>query len=120
MLFVGLPLISPLLALSPDVASLLPACCRRQALHHCASMMNESQATALAQKHHLKAPMDCCPAYPKAISQSQHQVLSFNPAALYFAEVVSHPAIHQQTEAWARVALDGARQKRGPPATHLA
>ena len=118
-LFVGLPLISPLLALSPDIASLLPACCRRQGAHHCASMMDQSHATALAQKHHLTAPMDCCPSYPKAISQSQHQDLSFNTAALLFAQVVSHPAMHQQTEARARIALDGARQKRGPPATRL-
>lgn len=119
-LFVGLPLISPLFALSPDVESLLPACCRRHGVHHCASMMNQSQATALAQKHHLTAPMDCCPAYPKAISQSQHQVLSFNSSAILFAAVVSHPAMHQQTEARARIALDGARQKRGPPVTRLA
>ena len=118
MLFVGLPLISPLLALSPDVESLLPACCRRQGVHHCASMMDPGQATALAQKHHLTAPMDCCPAYPKAISQSRHQDLSFN-TSIALRAVVSHSAMHQQTEARARIALDGARQKRGPPATRL-
>ena len=110
-LFVGLPLISPLFALSPDVGSLLPACCRRHGAHHCASMMDQSQATALAQKHHLTAPWTAAP--PTQGDQPiQHQVLSFNSSAILFAAVVSHPAMHQQTEAGARIALDGVRRAR--------
>jgi hypothetical protein len=57
--------------------------------------------------------------HPRLLSPAPHHDLSFNAAALLFAEVVSHPAAHAQTEAWARVALDGARQKRGPPAVRL-
>jgi hypothetical protein len=115
--FFGLPLISPLFALGPEGMSTLAACCRRNGAHKCALTME--QATALTQGTHFNPVPDCCPQYPKAISPAPHHYLSFNAAALLFAEVVSHPATHAQTEAWARIALDGARQKRGPPAVRL-
>jgi hypothetical protein len=116
-LFFGLPLISPLFALGRDGMSTLAACCRKNGAHKCALTME--QAAALAQGTHLTAVPDCCPQYPKAISPAPHHDLSFNAAALLFAEAVSHPAARPQTEAWARVALEGARQKRGPPAVRL-
>jgi hypothetical protein len=116
-LLFGLPLAAPLLAQGGDLASTLPACCRRSGAHHCAMTME--QAAASVQGTHLTAPLSSCPEYPKAISPSQHQTLAFSPAALHFAEAVAHPALHRQTEARARIALDGARQKRGPPAVSL-
>jgi hypothetical protein len=36
------------------------------------------------------------------------------PGAI-FAELVSHPSIHRQTEAKYRVSFSRSRQKRGPP-----
>ena len=113
----ALPLVSPLFAQGPDGMTTLAACCRRNGAHKCALTME--QATALAQGTHFTAVPDCCPQYPKAISPAPHHDLSFSAAALLFAEVVSHPSTRPQTEAWARVALDGARQKRGPPAVRL-
>lgn len=56
-----------------------------------------------------------CPAYPAVVTPVRHGDLSFHTASLIFAGIVSHPAIKVQTEARARVALDRARQKRGPP-----
>lgn len=107
-----LPLISPLLALTSTPDANLPACCRRNGKHHCMmstemAMMNGTQVNVVPAK---------CPFYPTAANTAQHHELSFHTAALAFAEIVSHPAIHLQTEARARVALDCARQKRGPPA----
>ena len=116
-LLFGLPLVAPLFALGSDAEANLPACCRRNGAHHCA--MTAEQAEAALQGTHVSAPPMRCPAYPKAVSPSRHLDLSLDAAALTFAEAVSHPAIRRQTEAWARVALDGARQKRGPPAVRL-
>jgi hypothetical protein len=56
-----------------------------------------------------------CPSYPAVITQFRHGDLSIHAASLAFAEIVSHPAIKFQTEARARVSLDRASQKRGPP-----
>jgi hypothetical protein len=116
-LLFGFPLVAPVFALGADGDATLPACCRKNGSHHCA--MSMQQIASLGVGTHLLARPNCCPLYPKAIAQSQHHDLSFNVAALLFAEAVAHPAIRRQTEAWARVALDGARQKRGPPIVRL-
>jgi hypothetical protein len=116
-LLFGLPLISPLFAQGPDGITTLATCCRKNGAHKCVLTME--QAAALVQGTHFSAIPDCCPQYPKAVSPAPHHDLSFNAASLIFAEAVSHPTGHSQTEAWARVALDGARQKRGPPAVRL-
>lgn len=60
-----------------------------------------------------------CPMFPKAVTPVRGQTLGLNRTGLLFAEVVSHPALHMQTEAWARVALEGTRRKRGPPSVRL-
>jgi hypothetical protein len=109
-----LPMISPLFALSSDPDAGLPACCRRNGKHHCMMTMAEAQASLHGTE--LSATPGKCPYYPAAATQARHHDLSLHAAALVFAAVISHPAIHLQTEARARVARDCARQKRGPPA----
>jgi hypothetical protein len=110
-----LPTISPLLALtSSDPDANLPACCRRNGKHHC--MMSMEMLQAMLSGTQVKAVPMKCPLFPKALNTAQHNELSANAAALIFAELVSHPAIHAQTEARERVSLFCARQKRGPPA----
>jgi hypothetical protein len=81
--------------------------------------MTAETASALAAGTHFTAHPSCCPAFPKAISATQRHDLTFDTAALLFAEVLSHPASQQQTEARARVALDRSRHKRGPPSARL-
>jgi len=103
-----LPLLSPLFALSSDPEANLPACCRRNGQHHCTMPLSQgTQMNVIPMK---------CPMYPKALTTSQHHELFCNTASLAFAAIISHPAIHRQTEARARVSLFCARQKRGPPA----
>jgi hypothetical protein len=116
-LLFGFPLISPLFALGGGPESSLPACCRRAGAHHCAGGMTFGQGEDTSPRIG-KIP-SCCESFPRAVSPSNHQDLTLDTAALSFAEVVSHPAIHRQTEARARVALDRSRRKRGPPATRL-
>ncbi len=114
----GLPLVTPLFALNEGMNSGLAACCRRDGKHHCELTME--QLSEMSQETHLIAPPEHCPAFPKAVSPAQqHHDLSFDTSVLLFGEVVSHPAVHPQTEAKARVAEDRARQKRGPPAVVL-
>jgi len=113
LLLFGLPLVSPLFALPSSNDSNLPACCRRNGKHHC--MMQMGQAQILAQGVQFNVVPTKCPLYPRAIPTAQHHELSLHAASLTFAEIISHPALHPQTEARARVSLFCARQKRGPP-----
>jgi hypothetical protein len=115
-----LPSVMPLLVLAnSDPDANLPACCRRNGKHHCMMSMEMMQAALNGNKRYgtqLHAIPMKCPLFPRALNTAQHKELSTRAAALIFAELVSHPAIHLQTEARARVARDCARQKRGPPA----
>lgn len=56
-----------------------------------------------------------CPASPGAVAQITHLDLSIDSAECFFADAVSLPALQVKTEARARVALDRAWRKRGPP-----
>ena len=108
------PLIAPLLALSRDPDANLPICCRRHGKHHC--MMSAEMMQAMLGGTQLRALPMRCPQYPRAITFAQHHELSLHSTALLFAEAVSYPALHLQTEARARVSSFCSRQKRGPPA----
>jgi hypothetical protein len=56
-----------------------------------------------------------CPSYPAMVTPVRQSDLSFPTASLIFAEIISHPTLKLQTQARASVALDRARQERGPP-----
>ncbi|HEY0309394.1 MAG TPA: hypothetical protein VGB94_14625 [Acidobacteriaceae bacterium] len=109
----GLPLIAPLLALSHDPDANLPVCCRRNGKHHC--MMSAEMMQAMLSGTRVSVVPMKCPMYPRAMNAAQHHELSLHTAALLFAEIISHPAMHLQTEARGRVSRFCARQKRGPP-----
>jgi hypothetical protein len=114
LLFFGLPLVSPLFAFTADGQSGLAACCRRDGKHQCMGLMAHQ-----GSGDYVSAIPRCCESFPRSVTPSEHHDLSFDAASLQFAEAVSHPAIHRQTEARARVALDLSRRKRGPPATRI-
>ena len=116
LLLFSLPLISPLLALTANSDLNLPACCRRNGAHRCFKTMNPGAATAGTQLSAIPKP---CPSYPAVVTSLRHIDLSSPKTSLIFAEIVSHPTLKLQTEARARVALDRARQKRGPPSSIL-
>jgi len=113
LLLFSAPLILPLLALTVSSEMNLPACCRRNGAHHC--MMKAPPTESDSAATNLSAIPQRCPAYPAVVTPVRHGNLSFPSASLIFAEIVSHPAIKLQTEARARVALDRACHKRGPP-----
>ena len=103
-------LISPLLALDGVSDVNLPACCRRNGEHKCMRQMHEAPSGTSVTTVQPKCPN--CPGGPSVM---RHDQVSLHAAALIFAEIASHPAFRPQTLAWARVAMAGARHKRGPP-----
>ena len=112
LLLFGLPLISPLLALTSSSDANLPACCRRNGAHHCTRV---TRPTDPAAGINLSTIPQHCPAYPAVVTSARQGDLSLHTASLIFAGIVSHPCVKPQTQARARVALDISRQKRGPP-----
>jgi hypothetical protein len=113
LLVFSLPLISPVLALASDSDINLPACCRRNGAHHCTGMAHPAAPSHSGAS--LSTIPQHCPAYPAVVTQVRHGDLSVHTASLMFAGIVSHSTIKPQTHARARLALDRARQKRGPP-----
>lgn len=117
LLVFSLPLIPPALALAQGPESNLPLCCRRNGAHHCAMMMHRNGTPAPGTN--FAAIPQRCPAYPALVTPLRHVDLAAPAASAAFAEIVSHPAIHAQTKARARISLDCARHKRGPPSVFL-
>jgi hypothetical protein len=118
-LFFLLPVLLPLAASGQDEDANLPVCCRRHGgmRHHCA-MMTAYLASLLPGTKMMATPVPC-PDCPRTAPVSAHHHLGLSSAHAYFAEITAHPAIHTQTEARARIALDRAWRKRGPPASLL-
>ena len=81
--------------------------------------MSNEQLAALERGTHFRAMRSKCPMFPSATLTVHHEPLALHQASLIFAAIVSHPAQFPQVEAWARVALEGARHKRGPPTVRL-
>ena len=109
--FVAVPVVSAW----PDPDQNLPACCRKHGGKrcHCAMMMAYLASRGPGTK--MLATAVPCPDCPSTAPGMAHFDLGLSAGAASFAQVVSHPAIHAQTEARGRIALDRAWRKRGPP-----
>ncbi len=101
-------------AISAGSGAQLPPCCRAKGKHHCAMRMayllehrGNSSVNTIAEK---------CPCFPKAwTSASNSQTYSPRGFQVFFGDVLSHPAVHAQTEARYRISFSRSKQKRGPP-----
>jgi hypothetical protein len=105
------PLIAP--ALFVDAEANLPACCRRDGKHHCAMTMDEAApATGVS----FRTVQSRCPLYPGApAAPVGRYVAVLRSSGAVFGAIVTHPAIHFQTEAGYRISFGRSSQKRGPP-----
>jgi len=81
-------------------------------------MMTAYLASQLPGTKWMATPVPC-PDCPGTALVSVHFQLGLSPTPAHFAEISAHPAIHAQTEARGRIALDRAWRKRGPPASLL-
>jgi hypothetical protein len=109
LLLFSLPLISPLLALTSNGDTILPACCRRNGAHHCAMKLPPAAGINLSS-----IPQHC-PAFPAVVTPVRHGDLSFPVESLISTGLISHSTLSLQTQPRARTAFDRARQQRGPP-----
>jgi hypothetical protein len=111
-----LPMLYPLAVLASDDAqeAKLPICCRgHHGVHDC-SMMTAYLISLMSGTKLTATPVPCHDA-PCTVASSAHFNLGIGAAGMFFAELTSHPATHAQTEARARISLDRAWRKRGPP-----
>jgi hypothetical protein len=115
LLLFSFPLVSPVFALAANAGDKLPACCRRNGVHHCAMKMQGE----LSQDMQFAALQENCPAYPRAITSVQRNDLSLQASPQLLAEIMVHPTGKAQAEARARIALHRCWQQRGPPALHV-
>ena len=103
-----LPMFAPLVALGEGPEARLAMCCRKGGQHHCMS------AVAMDGSALWTTP-NRCPMCPRSVAPGHSERVGVLSAALIFGEVVAHPGVRRQAEARARIALDRARHKRGPP-----
>jgi hypothetical protein len=114
--FFGLPIFSPLLALTPRMEKNLPDCCMRSGKHHC--MMSTAERSQLASRDpQFQAPAEKCPYCPAAVAVVHGNTFVPPTAQAIFAGLIAHPAVAAQTESKLRISRNRSRQKRGPPAT---
>jgi hypothetical protein len=110
----GLPVVSPLFALSTTEATRLPACCRRDGKHHCmASMADRDNLTRRGTQ--FGAPAEKCPYCPSALAATHKELLALPIGDAVFASLIGHPSGVAETESMRRISPDRSRQKRGPP-----
>ena len=107
-----LPMLAPLVALGEGPEAGRAMCCRKGGQHHC------MQAMATDGAPQWVAPMRC-PLCPRSVAPGHNERVGVVAAALIFGEVVAHPGVRRQAEERARIALDRARHKRGPPVVVL-
>jgi hypothetical protein len=101
-------LIAP--ALDSEPASKLPACCRREGKHHCATV-----SPASSKEVALRDVSQKCPRFP-GTKFTARQDNAYTPASTsFYAAFVSHPALYTHLYARYPISSNGSHQKRGPP-----
>ncbi len=120
-LILGLPAVTPLLALSAAGDPSIPACCRRDGKHHCMAMGGMTSTVSSTNSEARTATLsERCPFGSHALPGTPHPEWTLSTSAAIFAGVVAHPSVAPQTESKRRISADRSRQKRGPPSNILA
>jgi len=113
LLVFGLPVVAPALGPEASAETNLPACCRRDGMHHCTK--TPEQLEALRHGNQLNAVSGKCPCCPATPANLHQDVLALVVRAAMPSGIVTQTEKVSQAETWARIALAGARHKRGPP-----
>jgi hypothetical protein len=113
LLLFSFPLVSPLLALSTSSDANLPACCRRNGVHHCQMKVQQSNTSA-HQTTVITVSMKC-PFYPGSAILIRHNDARLHASMRLLAESVYHATVTTPTYAHVQIAINTAWQQRGPP-----
>jgi hypothetical protein len=90
----------------------LPACCRRNGKHHCMNHVTQPSS----EGDHFKTSGMGCPIFPAGNVTSAHNTqVPASASQNFYAEIVKHPAVHEQVESLYRICWSRSHQKRGPP-----
>jgi len=107
-------LIAP--AVSADVLSQLPACCRVHGKHHCAMKHATAGHFSAESGVSVSSVDEKCPiSFQGGMLGFHSQTIWFSGGQVFFGCILNHPAIQAQTEARYRIWFNRSRQKRGPP-----
>jgi hypothetical protein len=117
LLVFGLPVVAPALGPTAEAEINLPACCRRNGAHHCTK--TPEQLAAMLHGNQFNAVQSKCPCCPSAPINLHQQTMALHSPGSRLIAFVSLAAKCRQAKAWARVALAGARHKRGPPVVRI-
>jgi hypothetical protein len=109
----GLPLASPLFVAAADQDAGLPACCRRNGVHHC--FMTGMESSGHSHGTQLIALREKCPAYPAATTTIRHNGATLVAESPSFSPHPARPAEISEKPTLTAAALDLARHERGPP-----
>ncbi len=112
----GLPMATPLFAAALNQDTGLPACCRRNGVHHCSSMTTGT--SALPGGTHVAAAREKCPAYPAATTSIRTMDASLAASPL-FAYLPRRAAETTVAAVRAISALSRSQHERGPPLQHI-
>ncbi|HTV16047.1 MAG TPA: hypothetical protein VME68_15105 [Acidobacteriaceae bacterium] len=107
----SLPLIAPLLASTPDGAS-LPACCRRNGKHHC---MMGAAAMGNAPSRDATVAERCPYALFSGVTLMLPHALAATHRPIESADLAGPAATVREALTGYRISADRTRQKRGPP-----
>ena len=107
-------LIAP--AVSADVLSQLPACCRVHGKHHCAMKHATAGHFSAESGVSVSSVDEKCPiSFQGGMLGFHSQTIWLSGGQIFFGCILNHPAIQAQTEARYRISFSRSRQKRGPP-----
>ena len=114
LMFLALPLCLPLAQLRSE--SSLPACCRRNGKHHCASMVrfrssNQDQPTEPG----FRSTTHPCPYRSMLFAPLASHAAAVPPRSSSWTQLVAYPAVIVQTVLQARISEARSHPKRGPP-----
>lgn len=95
-------------ALPAGTDSNLPACCRREGMHHCATPGTASTGASIVA---------VCPAFPKTGATPAHsKIAAVRPAAVIAGQIAEQAAGLARRLGLVHSWFARERQKRGPPA----
>jgi len=113
LLVFGMPLALPALAYTASSSEAnLPACCKRNGVHHCTGMVRDQPPSP---DPNVSAIHEKCPAYPAVVTPVQHGNLFIPTASLIDAGMRTHSSLKPRAASLARISFLSACQKRGPP-----